>query len=390
LQVHAVPGELPIRRSRSDLSASAKPILLLTGATGLVGHELLRRLLAARPELRVVALTRQPEKAAELSCIPGVTGLAGDLLQPGLGLDEVALGQLRSCLTEVLHCAAETRFGLPIEDARAANVGGTRHLLDLARRCRRLEKFGHVSTCYVAGRAAGRVPEAPLHHSDGFLNTYQQSKYEAEELVIQAMGELPVAVFRLSSVIGDSATGQVRQFNHVHQLLRVLPRNVLAVAPCDPAAPIDLIPTDWAASALAYLFARRFAPGRIYQICAGQQGSLTVGQMIDLTVGIFLAHPVGRRLSPLRLPKLVSLAEYEEYVAKKRRGTDRLLNELLRVLDYFLPHLGIFQVFENRLATEALAGSGLTLPPIRSYYHKVVHYCLETDWGRAVPAAHKP
>ncbi|HYM12883.1 MAG TPA: SDR family oxidoreductase [Bryobacterales bacterium] len=362
-------------------------MLLLTGATGLLGRELLDRLRAARPDRRIVALTRRQEKAAELSRISGLTALEADLMRPGLGLDGVTLQHLRNSVTEILHCAAETRFGLPIEEARAANVGSTENLLQVARGCRRLQKFGHVSTVYVAGRAAGRVPEAPFRHSDGFLNTYQQSKYEAEELVIRAMSDLPLAVFRLSSVIGDSATGQVRQFNHVHQLLRVLPRNVLAVAPCDPAAPIDLIPSDWASSSLACLFDSRFVPGRIYQLCAGQQASLTAGQMIDLTAGIFQKHPVGRRLSPLRLPKLVSLVEYEEYVARMRRGTDRLLNELLRVLGYFLPHLGIFQVFENRHASEALAGSGLTLPPIRSYYHKIVHYCLETDWGRTAPAA---
>ena len=39
--------------------------LLLTGGTGLVGSELLRRLLAARPDLRFVILTRRPERVGD-------------------------------------------------------------------------------------------------------------------------------------------------------------------------------------------------------------------------------------------------------------------------------------------------------------------------------------
>ena len=78
----------------------------------------------------------------------------------------------------------------------------------------------------------------------------------------------------------------------------------------------------------------------------------------------------------------MSLSEHEEFVEKSRRSGDRLLNELLRVLGFFLPHLGMFQAFENRRVMEGLAASGLQLPPMRDVYGKVVTYCLETDWGR--------
>jgi hypothetical protein len=78
----------------------------------------------------------------------------------------------------------------------------------------------------------------------------------------------------------------------------------------------------------------------------------------------------------------VSLSQYETYVELSRQGNDKLLNELLRILGYSLPHLGMLQAFDNHNALEGLAESGLVLPPIRDYYQKVVHYCLETDWGR--------
>jgi nucleoside-diphosphate-sugar epimerase len=363
------------------------PVLLLTGVTGLVGGELLQRLLPARPGRRIVTLTRQPERVAELNSISGVVALQGDVTEQRCGLDRRAYSELQHTVTQIIHCAAVTRFDLPMERARAVNRDGTRNLLELASRCRKLEKFAYVSTLYVVGRSQGRFPEGPLRHQNEFSNTYQQSKYEAEELVSKAMSQLPAAIFRLSSIIGDSRTGVVRQFNYVHQMLRLFARNVLPVAPGEPEAPVDLIATDWALAALAYLFESGFVPGRFYHLCAGPERSVSVREMIDLTVSIFESHPLGRQWLPIRVPELVPLSRYEEFVAERRRDDDKLLNELLRVLGYFVPHLALFQAFDNQGTTEALAPSGLKFPPIRAYYGQVVGYCLETNWGRRLPIA---
>lgn len=357
-------------------------LLLLTGVTGLVGGEVLKHLLAAKPGRRLVVLTRQRERIPELNLIAGVVALCGDVTHPRLALDDRAHAELQGSVTEIIHCAADTRFGLSLEQARAANTEGTRNLMNLARGCRQLRKFAYVSTVYVVGRSAGHFCEGPVHPQNGFCNTYQQSKYEAEELVSQAMMDVPSVIFRLSSIIGHSSTGAVRQFNYVHQLLRLFPRNVLPLVPGRPDAPIDLIATDWAMAALAYLFESAFVAGRIYHICAGPQHSMALGEMIDLTVSVFEDHPIGRRWLPIRVPELVDLWRYEEFVEERRREGDKLLNDLLRVLGYFLPHLGIYQAFDNRNAAEALAPSGLRFPPIRDYYGKVVRYCLEANWGR--------
>jgi len=195
------------------------------------------------------------------------------------------------------------------------------------------------------------------------------------------MSEIPAMICRLSSIIGDSRTGAVRQFNYVHQLLRLFPRNLLSVAPGQPDAPIGLIATDRAIPALAYLIETAFIAGGFYHVCAGPQHSLKLQELIDLTVSVFQDHPIGCKWLPIAVPELVDLARYEEFVEARRREGDRLTNDLFRVLGYFPPHLGIFQVFDNRKTTEALAPSGLRFPPIRDYYGKVIRYCLDTNWG---------
>src|SRR3954452_23361712 len=113
--------------------------ILLTGATGFVGMEVLTRWLE-RGDQQVYALVRaeNDEKAAERlrpgleSAFPGQGGdhprlsaVAGDVQEPGLGLDPAALSRLQGEITIVVHSAASVSFTLGLEESRAINVEGT-------------------------------------------------------------------------------------------------------------------------------------------------------------------------------------------------------------------------------------------------------------------------
>jgi len=357
-------------------------LLLLTGGTGLVGRELFRRLRLTRPDLRIVLLTRQPAALAAAGREEGVRVLAGDLRRPDLGLTPTMAGELHANLTAIIHCAADTRFDRPLEEARAINTEGTANLLTLAARCPRLEKFAHLSTAYVVGRSVGHMPEQPCRHDHGFINTYQQSKYEAEQRVLESLHRIPAAIFRLSTLIGDAATGRVRQFNYLHHFLKLFPHlGVMPMFPADLDARLDLVPTDWATAVLAHLFVSHFIPGQVYQVCAGPAASPTVQQLLDMMLEIFASHPAGQRWQPIRIPPLVSLAAYEDFIAHWGEG-NALCQELIRVLGRFVPHLALNQTFDNNHVLEGVQECCLDLPSIHVCFGRVVRYCLDTNWGR--------
>ena len=358
------------------------PVSFLTGVTGLVGGELLQTLLSSNPNRRVIILARDPNKISPLGANSQITVVEGDLTKPRLGLTFSARRQIKNEVTEVIHCGAQTRFGLPIEEARATNTYGTTNLLNVARDCKRLEKIAHLSTVYVAGRTTGYIPEAPLDNHSGFVNTYQQSKYEAEQLVFEAMSDLRIAIYRLSTIIGESKTGGVRQYNYFHQLLRLFARNVLPIVPGDLSWQIDLIPTEWSISALAFLFERSFIPGEVINVCAGVDNSPRMQEVKDTAQRLFETHPLIQKWLPITEPRFVCLKEYEEYVEKSLRGDDNLLIKILGLLNKFLPQMGVEQTFEDHRLMQKLKGSGLEMPPFCSYFSKVVSYCLDTDWGR--------
>jgi nucleoside-diphosphate-sugar epimerase len=352
----------------------------VTGATGLIGRGLIRWLSA--PHRRFALITRYPEKLQRLSENRSIRVLVGDITLPQLGFDRKTYAELARCTTEIIHCAADTRFGISLDFAREVNVAATQHVLNFVSNCSQLKSFAYVSTVYVIGRCSGHFAEELIHHDNGFLNAYQQSKYEAEARVARVMADIPAAIFRLSSVMGDS-NGIVHQFNHVHRLIRLFPQNVLPVVPGYPDAPIDLIASDWAVPALAYLFESAFVPSRVYHLCAGSKYALTLREMIQLTISVFENHPAGHKFLPLQTPKFVTLARYEEFVQQRSRDGDRLFNELVRVLGYFLPHLAIFQAFDNSDTMRDLALSGLHFPATAQSFERVVKYCLDTNWGKA-------
>ncbi|MGH9659791.1 MAG: SDR family oxidoreductase, partial [Bryobacteraceae bacterium] len=235
---------------------------------------------------------------------------------------------------------------------------------------------------YVAGRTPGRIPEAVLRRQPRFSNTYQQSKYEAEQVVTRFASRVPAAIARISSIIGDSRDGRVHQLNHVHQLMRLFPQCALPVAPCEPDALIDVVSIDWVAGALAWLFENRSEAGAVYQLCAGPRSGFTVEMMLAEMHRLFAVHPAAQKWLPVRMPRMVGLSEWDRFADSVMSDGSPLLRELVRATGYYLPHLAIRQEFENEATVKILAPSGMEAPPIRETFARVVAWCLETNWGK--------
>src|SRR4051812_7037547 len=287
--------------------------VLLTGATGFVGMELLARYLEntdrpiytlVRAEDQAAATERIEQKLFELfgdeASFPEdrIVAVPGDVEAPGLGLfaDDRAL--LAEHVSEVVHAAASVSFELPLEDSRRINVEGTREVLDFAQLCQPrggLRGFTYISTAYVAGTHAGEFGEEQLEVGQEFRNPYERSKFEAERLVRDHEGRLPIRIFRPSIVVGEAASGWTTSFNVLYAPLKAFVRGVLPVLPARRRTPVDVVPVDYLPAAVLAI-PRRPAEGlQTYHLVAGEQAT-TVGELVDLT-----AKELGRR-KPLIVP----------------------------------------------------------------------------------------
>jgi len=249
----------------------AQGTVVLTGATGFVGSVVLERLLMAG-DVEVVALVRARDDAAALERLRGtaratwgdadvlrgrVRVLAADLERPGLGLRPEAHEALAAQAGTIVHAAASVSFALPLEEARAINVEGTRRMVELAARARERGLAGrlvHISTAYVHGRTEALGREDGPVGTPEFRNTYEQTKWEAEA-VVAALGGA-TAIVRPSIVVGDSRTGWTSSFNVIYTPLRAVAERVLTYVPASPTSLLDLVAIDQVVDVVAGLVDR--------------------------------------------------------------------------------------------------------------------------------------
>src|SRR5258708_3530789 len=154
--------------------------VFITGGTRMIGRQLVARICAEAAVEKVFVLSRT---APTLPPHPKLEMVHGDVERPDLGIGPLTRSVLTQSITTIIHGAALTSFSSELAAARAVNVEGTEWVLQLAADCLRLRGFCHLSTVYVCGKRTGKVCETELEHSSGFVNSYEQSKYEAEQLV---------------------------------------------------------------------------------------------------------------------------------------------------------------------------------------------------------------
>jgi fatty acid CoA ligase FadD9 len=288
---------------------SGAPVVVLTGANGFLGRFLLLELLdrLAPSGGKVVALVRAPSdeaahtrlaesyarvdpklpaarvdprlpaRFAELSAGSGrLEVVAGDLIEPRLGLTPDHWERLADEVSLVLHPAALVNHALSYPQLFEPNVLGTVEVMRLA--LRRRAPIAFVST---VGVAAGLEGPDPIREDEGtsalgsrrpidggYAVGYAASKWAGELLLrdLQARSGVPVAVFRPSMILPPrSFAGQINADDFLTRLLGsvvatgLAPGSFYAQAAYARAArrphfdglPVDVVASDIAAVALA-------------------------------------------------------------------------------------------------------------------------------------------
>lgn len=373
--------------------------ILLTGATGIVGCEIVREMLRGPDPPEILALTRGTDAEVEAKrrwlCDWSGVGmprdshlrmLRGDMTLPGLGLAGADLERARR-ITGILHAGAVTRFDQTAEQAFAANVESFRSLLGHARACPRLDRVGLVSTAFAAGRRTGAIFEEELDLDVEFNNEYEHSKALAEQVAREAMGELPVAVYRLGIVVGRATDGCISRLSGLYPILRLFHQGLLAMFPGDEDQCIDLIPADFAAAAIQHLFGRAFVPGKTYQVCAGAGRSLTLKNLFPAIDAFFAAADPAWRGRGQVLPLTVSAAAFRDFVGIVELTGNARLQKIIAQVATVTRQLEVPKTFDTRGFDQATRGvEGLALSHARDWLQPSVTRAVATNWQQPARA----
>jgi thioester reductase-like protein len=248
--------------------------LLVTGGDGFIGRRILSHFLDQN--LRIVLLVqpkfqekaarilgawdRRPTTEAQLQLVPG------DITESGLALEASEQEDLRETTTDIIHLAAAYDLALDEETGQAINVRGTENVLEFARGCKNLERLGYMSTTAISGDYEQIYHESDFDVNQNFNNYYEKTKFEAEGCVREAMDELPVVIFRPTTVVGDSDTGEIDKIDGPYYLIQSIDRNLHLVLPETGDSCFHVEPVDFVSEAFYTIFEKDEALGNCYHL----------------------------------------------------------------------------------------------------------------------------
>ncbi len=174
---------------------SSDDLLLVTGATGLVGSHVVQR--AREKGIPVRALVRESSDKQLL------TEWGVDLVYGDLG-DAESHQRAAEGVTALVHCAAKVGDWGPIDDYRRVNVGGTESLLNAVEANGVLKRVVHISSLgvYPARDHHGTDESTPLNLTG--IDGYTLTKAESEMLVREHIKQnsLPAIILRPGFIYG--------------------------------------------------------------------------------------------------------------------------------------------------------------------------------------------
>ncbi|HET9988075.1 MAG TPA: dephospho-CoA kinase, partial [Kofleriaceae bacterium] len=373
------PIAVPVAAAPATRSGESRECALVTGFPAFTAKRMIAKLLATEPETKLYVLARDkfaPEASAlleQLGASDRAEVLVGDICDMDVGLSSNEYRALSKELTWIHHLAGIYFMGIDDATARRVNVGGTRTVIELARDAARLERVVHWSTAMVSGNRHGTIYEEDLEAGQKFHNGYERTKFEAEQIVRNAMRQLPITVIRPSMVVGDSKTGDIDKLDGPYYLMTLIATNASGLRlPLlgRGDAPLHIVPIDYVIDAAWQVARSAGAAGKTFHLV--DPNPMTAREVFEgVAKHAHTAVPRGSIPRPLARAVLRTPG-----LARLGRGPLAFLDMLDHAVHY-----------DQTNTSNALAGTTLHCPPLSDYLAVLVKHVLEVT-REAAPLEH--
>jgi NAD(P)-dependent dehydrogenase (short-subunit alcohol dehydrogenase family) len=352
----------------------------VTGATGFIGRNLVEQLLKREGTIYVLVREGSRGRLEELRSRWGadegrIVPVIGDLSQEKLGCEDV-IDELRGEIEHFFHLAAIYDMTADAESQRIANVEGTREAVRLAEALD-AKRFHMVSSIAAAGLYKGTFTEDMFDEATNVENhPYFQTKHESEA-VVREESSVPWRVYRPGIVVGHSETGEMDKIDGPYYFFKLLQRARNAVPQWFPGVGIEgrkinIVPVDFVAKAMDHIAHIDGFDGQAFHLTDPKP--LSAGQVINVFAKAAHAPEAAMRIDSRML----------DFIPKQVRSGLTMLPPVKRITDQVLADLGIPRSvlvyinyptdFDSTKTQTALEGTGISVPPLRSYAERLWDY----------------
>lgn len=272
-----------------DVDLTENDLVVVTGATGLVGSHFVAR--ARKAGWKVRAVVRNPAGSQWLA-ETGAELHAGDLGDPA------SLQSAVQNATVIVHCAAKVGDWGPVDEFRRVNVHGLKVLIDAARATGCLKRFVHLSSLgvYPARDHYGTDESTPPNRSG--IDGYTLTKVESEDLVLEEVRQhqLPAVVLRPGFIYGP------RDRTILPRLMERLKSQQFAYL----GSPDNVMNNTFVENLVDAIFlgiARDDVLGEVFNITDGRL--VTKREFIE-TIARFAGYPLPSKTVPLGVAKFLA------------------------------------------------------------------------------------
>ncbi len=221
--------------------------VLLTGATGFLGKQVLSELLKEERVSEIILLSRSERKFLDSR----IKSVKCDLSDP------TSLYGVKNKVDAIIHLAGLYQFEANYRECYLHNILATSSIVQWAQRTQNQPLFLHASSYAVENDSWGAVSnELPLTALPSKKKAYAHTKAMAEKLVLES--SVRGVALRLGILVGDSQSGEIAKLDGPYYLLnflqnlksnRVLGRLPVLPIPGARKALLPLVPVDVAALA---------------------------------------------------------------------------------------------------------------------------------------------
>jgi nucleoside-diphosphate-sugar epimerase len=264
----------------------------VTGGTGFIGSRVVQRLRDRGDE--VVVLARRPEKAS---------GLDAEVVEGDLSNADAIRRGMEGCQA-AFHIAADYRVGMDPskrDSMRDSNVGGTERVLDAAAEAG-VDKIVYVSTVNVFGNTRGQTVDESYRRdeADGFVSTYDETKYRAHLIAEQRAAEgAPVVIVQPGGVYGAGDHALVGQMIEQASTGKM-------PAKAFPELGLNMVHVDDVAEGILLAYDKG-KPGESY-VLGGE--ITTQGELIDKAAAIGGKKPPRMTVPPFVLKAMIPVGRF--------------------------------------------------------------------------------